>query len=421
MPYQEVRILGQDKIFIDIPAAAATPTLASVYASGAVAADQTPLINAADGGPVIFQSNAAATGSLVQAKNAAGAATLFDITDNASQTIRSAMADGAAAIALLIDTTTSWVNTGAKLLSIRNNTSELIYLGELGEYVHSAADAIGTAQTAYLTLENTTAATVGAQQYSGALALYDRTWETTGGTSQPGGWLVQAQGVNAATAISDLAFYHNSNSVLTKRLYLEPSGAAGVFIYHTSVDYFQFLSARLRINANGVTDDNDSSFQFRLDNGITANLGSAMISILSGTAEVLLGCGTGTINHMGAISQKYTAGTSGVTAYKIAVHSGTLKVQTAALAATSPLTIAGVCLSTATINNPTRLGKFGTFLIDYSGTVAAGDLMVGDITGGTAGNVITNNAAAVGMVIGKAREAGGATVAGKVLVDVSIN
>lgn len=116
----------QNPAFIDTSAfVSATPTLAAVYNAGAVAADQTALIQAGKGGPVIFKANGAATGHLFEVQDSSNNV-LFDITDNNSQIIRSAQPDGATAVACIIDTTTAWVGqgTGDKLLSLRSNNVE---------------------------------------------------------------------------------------------------------------------------------------------------------------------------------------------------------------------------------------------------------------------------------------------------------
>lgn len=106
-------------------------TLAASYAAGTAAADQTLLIQAGDGGPVIFKANGAATGALVKAQTS-GAADLFSITDDSSQTIKSAMADGVSAVGAIIDTTTSWSNSTARLLSARTNGAERVAIAADG-------------------------------------------------------------------------------------------------------------------------------------------------------------------------------------------------------------------------------------------------------------------------------------------------
>ena len=119
MPVVEINT-SCNPVWVTIPDGA-VETLAASYAAGTVAADQTLLIQAGDGGPVIFQANAAATGSLVRAETNAAGAILFNITDDSTQVVRSAMADGATAVGLIVDTTTAWSNAAARILSIRTN------------------------------------------------------------------------------------------------------------------------------------------------------------------------------------------------------------------------------------------------------------------------------------------------------------
>lgn len=141
MPYTEFFIGGLNKIFIPDATQSASGfmsaadktrfdagfTLATNYTAGTVAADQTLIIQAADGGPVIFSEAAVGTGTLVRAQMVSGATfvTLFDISDNSSQILRSGMADGVAAVAVILDTTTAWAS--GKLVSVRNNANEQAY------------------------------------------------------------------------------------------------------------------------------------------------------------------------------------------------------------------------------------------------------------------------------------------------------
>lgn len=70
-----------------------------------------------------------------------------------SNTIRSGMADGAAAVSLIVDTHSTWANATAKLLSVRNNTAERIYVeadGDLGWAGNAIIRAAGNASYAYL-------------------------------------------------------------------------------------------------------------------------------------------------------------------------------------------------------------------------------------------------------------------------------
>ena len=71
--------------------------------------------------------------------------------------------------------------------------------------------AIGTAQTADLTIQNTTAAAAGAQQYSPGLVLEGRGWATGAGASQASQWLLQNRPVQGTTLLQDLVLYSSIN------------------------------------------------------------------------------------------------------------------------------------------------------------------------------------------------------------------
>lgn len=135
-------------------------TLLQAYQFGALAADQTLLIAGANGGPVIFKGNAPATGSLVKAATSTGTI-LMDIPDNGTHLFRSAMADGAAAIAAVVDTSTPWSTAGAKLLSIRNNAVEKFFVDYTGTiYVPASAGVFNLAGTKGLVVDYLGSATV---------------------------------------------------------------------------------------------------------------------------------------------------------------------------------------------------------------------------------------------------------------------
>jgi hypothetical protein len=102
---------------------AATPTLQSVYSAGASVA--------LAGSPILLTAPAGAIGDLFRV-NTNGGTALFDVTDNSSQVVRSAMADGASAVALIVDTTTAWANAGALLASFRNNGTEKLGVLQTG-------------------------------------------------------------------------------------------------------------------------------------------------------------------------------------------------------------------------------------------------------------------------------------------------
>lgn len=127
--------------------ASLTPGMASTftqtYDAGASSADQTANIAAGKGGPLLLKAASAATGSLLKALTSA-AGVLLDITDNAKQSIRSFMTDGAAAIGLEVDTGSTWANATAKLQSWKNNAVEKAYLLANGDFFAGGAKLLQT-------------------------------------------------------------------------------------------------------------------------------------------------------------------------------------------------------------------------------------------------------------------------------------
>lgn len=113
----------QNPAFFTIPDASSSSTLAQDYANGAVAADQTLLIQAGDGGPVIFKANGAGTGSLLQAQTSAGGA-ILNIPDNDTIAITSQEVDGAGAKGFAFDTANT-ISTGVVAQFSNGGTQEL--------------------------------------------------------------------------------------------------------------------------------------------------------------------------------------------------------------------------------------------------------------------------------------------------------
>lgn len=113
-------------------ASASSNTLAGVYDAGSSAADQTIQVAADKGGTVIVQAAAPATGSLLKLLTSAAAA-LLDLTDNAAQTIKSAIADGVGAVAHEWDTINTLADATAKIGRWRNNTVERMALYASGK------------------------------------------------------------------------------------------------------------------------------------------------------------------------------------------------------------------------------------------------------------------------------------------------
>lgn len=103
-------------------------TLATVYAAGASTADSTMTLDSTRGA-ITIKDAASTIGSLLNIQNNGATVAYLSITSNSSQVLKSGMADGASAVACAVDTTATWANATAKLLSLRNNGSERWWFG----------------------------------------------------------------------------------------------------------------------------------------------------------------------------------------------------------------------------------------------------------------------------------------------------
>lgn len=172
MPVVEINT-SCNPVWVTIPDGA-VETLAATYAAGAAAVDQTMLINAADGGPVIFQANAAATGSLVQAQTSTGTV-LFNITDNAAITIAPTTA-----LTLTAAAASTW-STTAGALTI-TSAAALTLTAAAASTWSTSAGALTITSAAALTLTGAAASTwstsAGALTITSAAAA---TWSTSAG------------------------------------------------------------------------------------------------------------------------------------------------------------------------------------------------------------------------------------------------
>jgi hypothetical protein len=109
--------------------------------------------------------------------------------------------DGAGAIGVILGSDVAYSTTGSKLLSIMNGGlagTERAYFDYLGILNISSARALGVTSAYGSVLENSTAAAVGAQQVSPAAVFLGRGWETTVGTSQTVGAMIDVLPVQAA-------------------------------------------------------------------------------------------------------------------------------------------------------------------------------------------------------------------------------
>jgi hypothetical protein len=317
-----------------------------------------------------------------------------------------------------------------------SNVADTISLGSPGQEWKAAwigVRSLGTAQTVGLTVNNTTASTVSVTQYSPVSMLLGTSWETTGGTSQVSGWGLQSQGVNAATATSNLAFYHNSNGALSQLAVLKPSTATGFLLQS------QTTGQNVEIGGNGLflrwgscVISGASAWAY---SGAVAD-GAAAVNHAFGTIAVMatagasvarfqssvntgtyVGAYSGDASQAGCIAVDMLADTSGITAGKVVVWSGnTGKAQDAGGTA-NLTTIAGVALTTATVGNFARVMILGKAKVNADAGVTIG-MLVGT-SSAVAGNVQGGAAPGAGAIVGRAIEATGTTTAGKVYVFVN--
>jgi hypothetical protein len=94
----------------------------------------------------------------------ANANTRLTLTDTGSNTMTSGMADGASAVAAIVDTSTAWSNATAKIASFRNNGTEKAYFDKSGNLAMSANASV----TAGSSSTNTTGLTITSNVADGA-------------------------------------------------------------------------------------------------------------------------------------------------------------------------------------------------------------------------------------------------------------
>lgn len=98
----------------------------------------------------------------------------------------------------------------------------------------TALASVNAAQTAALSARNTTAATLGAQQYSPGLALEGRGWSTGSSASQSAQWLVQNRPVQGNPVTQELVLWASVNgAAYGERLKVVDQGAAAATLIQT--------------------------------------------------------------------------------------------------------------------------------------------------------------------------------------------
>jgi hypothetical protein len=188
----------------------------------------------------------------------------FTIGDTFS--IIDSKADGANS-GLYFSSGVAWANSSARLLTLANNFGNVFEVDGKGALTASSARAIGTAQTAGLTLANTTAAALGAQQYSPMDWLYGNGWETGGGTSQVVGYGWQVRPVQGATASGTMDLWRDFNGTKAKAITLDGTAGGESIAIGTTASFANILGA-------GHTDVTTANTQLRL---VTASSGTVYI------------------------------------------------------------------------------------------------------------------------------------------------
>jgi hypothetical protein len=108
-------------------------TYASVYARGTNSSDQTATIDPAKGGPMVDKATAVGVGPIRQALTSS-LGVLLDITDNATQVIRSFMTDGPTAVAHEVGSGISWADPSAIIQRWKNGATEIAKLLATGDF-----------------------------------------------------------------------------------------------------------------------------------------------------------------------------------------------------------------------------------------------------------------------------------------------
>jgi len=150
----------------DLSAGGGAGTLSTVYAAGAGQSDSTMTLDSTRLGVRILDAGTSINTLFTVANNAAST-NYFQLTTNAQQLIKGAMADGASAVGLGIDTTTTWANATSKPLRVLTGGSERFSVTGAGNLNLVANASIVGASSA----TNTTALTLSPNVADGASSI----------------------------------------------------------------------------------------------------------------------------------------------------------------------------------------------------------------------------------------------------------
>ncbi len=323
-----------------------------------------------DGVPHVLGSATGLTGILPLANGGSGADLSTGTANAATVLLTNKVANGGSAVAFALDNTTDLANAAAVILALRSaGAVKAAILGSGGLLAPTA----GPSATQQHTLPAVASGTVI---------------------------------VSGASSISDDALRIGNG---THRL-----SGIGVRLLSGGVDGMIIDSAQ---------PDGTSSWQFRLQQTVAMVTGGSCILRLETAAQQLLGgvgslqLGCPSLGQADAMAYGEWVTASGtVTAGEVVVHSGAKLVATAGASA-GLTTIAGVALTTGT-NAAVLIAKRGRVYTNADAGITVGQLL--RTSGAVAGNVL-NGGTAVGSIVGRACESTGATVAGKILVDLTLS
>jgi hypothetical protein len=165
--------------------------------------------------------------------------------------------------------------------------------------------------------------------------------------------------------------------------------------------------------------DNATSFVSRIGNTVSlATAGAAWLKADAGNQArywgLISGDGTAASSKFKCDGHEYVSDATGITAGAVVMIGNANKTVGTASSTSGLTTWVGVAMTTVTSGVVAQISEKGPVFVNYHGTVNRGDLV--QTSGSVAGSVSASGTIAVGALIGKALEAGGVTITGKVLI-----
>ncbi len=225
---------------------------------------------------------------------------------------------------------TTAVSSGASDLTLTPNARVIV---SDAKTLTTSYLATGTAQNVSATIQNTTAAALGAQQYSPVLELLGNGWDSTASSSKTSKWGLQAIPVQTAgNPTGQLGFYYSTNAgAYAVSLAFGSGGTIGPSLtqQHTvpavTSDTFALLAATQTLSGKTLTAP--------VINGATSASGNFDLSGSSGTTKTTTGAVTIGGGAVGITGQATFAGgilASGSNANDFSGGTGAFKVSTGA-------------------------------------------------------------------------------------------